>query len=38
MEKDIKKPQIRFQGFTEEWEQHKLGDYCEMYNGDRSSK
>ena len=24
MEKDIKKPQIRFQGFTEEWEQRKV--------------
>lgn len=31
-------PKIRFKGFTDAWEQRKLGDYCEMYNGDRSSK
>lgn len=31
-------PQYRFAGFTESWEQRKLGDYCDMYNGDRSSK
>ena len=31
-------PQIRFAGFTDAWEQCKLGDYCDMYNGDRSSK
>jgi type I restriction enzyme S subunit len=28
-------PQIRFKGFTEAWEQRKLGEFCEMYNGDR---
>lgn len=33
-----KKPEIRFEGFTDDWEQRKLGDYCDMYNGDRSSK
>lgn len=33
-----KVPEIRFKGFTDEWEQRKLGDYCDMYNGDRSSK
>ncbi len=33
-----KNPEIRFAGFTDAWEQRKLGDYCEMYNGDRSSK
>ena len=32
------KPTIRFRGFDDEWEQRKLGDYCDMYNGDRSSK
>lgn len=31
-------PEIRFKGFTDDWEQRKLGDYCEMFNGDRSSK
>ena len=31
-------PAIRFAGFTEDWEQRKLGDYCDMYNGDRSNK
>lgn len=31
-------PEIRFKGFTDDWEQRKLGDYCDMYNGDRSSK
>ena len=31
-------PEIRFKGFTEAWEQRKLGDYCEMFNGDRSNK
>ncbi len=31
-------PEIRFAGFTDAWEQRKLGDYCDMYNGDRSSK
>ena len=30
MEKDIKKPQIRFQGFTEGWEQRKFDDLCEI--------
>ena len=31
-------PEIRFDGFTDAWEQRKLGDYCDMFNGDRSSK
>lgn len=31
-------PNIRFKGFVGDWEQRKLGEYCEMYNGDRSSK
>ena len=33
-----RKPEIRFRGFNEDWEQRKLGEYCEMFNGDRSSK
>ena len=33
MEKDIKKPQIRFQGFTEEWEQRKLSEIAEIITG-----
>ena len=32
------KPAIRFKGFTDAWEQRKLGDFCEMFNGDRSAK
>ncbi|MEA5084869.1 MAG: restriction endonuclease subunit S [Lachnospiraceae bacterium] len=28
-------PEIRFKGFTAPWEKRKLGEYCEMYNGDR---
>ena len=28
-------PEIRFKGFTDPWEQRKLGDFCEMFNGDR---
>ena len=35
MTRDEKKPAIRFAGFTEPWEQHKLGEFCDMYNGDR---
>ena len=31
-------PEIRFKGFTDPWEQRKLGDFCEMFNGDRSAK
>lgn len=31
-------PEIRFAGFTDPWEHRKLGDYCYMYNGDRSSR
>ena len=30
-----KTPNIRFKGFTDDWEQRKLGDFCEMFNGDR---
>ena len=32
------KPRIRFKGYTEAWERRKLGDYCNMFNGDRSPK
>ena len=31
-------PEIRFKGFTEAWEQRKLGELVEFYNGDRSSR
>lgn len=31
-------PKLRFPEFEDEWEQRKLQDYCEMYNGDRSAK
>ena len=31
-------PEIRFSGFTEDWEQRKLGELVEFYNGDRSSR
>ena len=33
-----KVPEIRFKGFTDAWEQRKVGERCEMFNGDRSSK
>lgn len=36
--KQKKVPEIRFSGFNDDWEQRKLGDHCEMFNGDRSSK
>ena len=35
---DMAKPIIRFKGYQDDWEQRKLGEHCEMYNGDRSSK
>ena len=35
---DATVPEMRLPGFTDTWEQRKLGDYCDMYNGDRSSK
>ena len=31
MSKDSKKPAIRFKGFTDDWEQRKLGDAIEDY-------
>lgn len=33
-----KVPEIRFKGFNGDWEQRKLDNYCQMFNGDRSSK
>lgn len=36
--KGEKVPRIRFKGFTGDWKQHKLGECCDMYNGDRSAK
>ena len=34
MRKEIKKaPTIRFRGFTDDWEQRKLGDICGVYDG-----
>ena len=30
-------PEIRFAGFTDAWEQRKVGECCEFINGDRSS-
>ena len=33
-----KAPKIRFSGFSDDWEQRKFGDHCDMFNGDRSSK
>ena len=39
MKKETKKaPTIRFRGFTDDWEQRKLGKLVEFYNGDRSSR
>ncbi|WP_251939700.1 restriction endonuclease subunit S [Limosilactobacillus reuteri] len=28
-------PEVRFKGFTDDWEQHKLEEIAEFYNGDR---
>lgn len=36
--KGEKVPRIRFKGFTGDWEQRKLGELVEFYNGDRSSR
>ena len=33
-----KVPEIRFDGFTNDWEQRKLGEVVEFFNGDRSSR
>ena len=33
MSKDSKKPAIRFKGFTDDWEQRKLGDLANVYDG-----
>jgi len=38
MTNNNKTPAIRFKGFTDAWEQRKLAEHCDMYNGDRSSK
>ena len=38
MQEKARVPAIRFAGFTDAWEQRKLGNYCDMFNGDRSSK
>lgn len=31
----MNKPRVRFKGYTDNWEQRKLGDVCEFLNGDR---
>ena len=31
-------PKLRFKGYEDAWEQRKLGEFCDMFNGDRSSK
>ena len=31
-------PKLRFKGYVDAWEQRKLGEFCDMFNGDRSSK
>ncbi|RGE95130.1 restriction endonuclease subunit S, partial [Coprobacillus sp. AM23-9LB] len=38
MKENKTKPDIRFKGFTEAWEQRKLGEVVEFYNCDRSSR
>lgn len=39
MSKDNNKktPKVRFPGFTDDWEERKLGEVCDFINGDRSS-
>lgn len=34
----VKKPKIRFKGFTETWEQRKLGEYVSITSGEAPSK
>lgn len=34
-EQNKKAPNLRFKGFTNDWEQHKLEEIAEFYNGDR---
>ena len=38
MAENNKKPRIRFKGFTEEWEQRKLGDITEITKGQQINK
>lgn len=33
-----KKPGIRFKGFTDDWEQRKLGEYVSIISGEAPSK
>ena len=33
MEKELKAPKLRFPGFTDDWEQRKLGEICEVTMG-----
>ena len=33
MPENAKKPQIRFKGFTDDWEQRKLGEVADIYDG-----
>lgn len=37
-QKDAPVPEMRLPGFTAAWEQRKLGEVVEFYNGDRSSR
>lgn len=32
------KPEIRVKGYSDDWKQHKLGEYADFFNGDRSSR
>ena len=38
MEENRKKPQIRFAGYTDDWEQRKLGEYVSITSGEAPSK
>ena len=38
MTESRKVPKLRFPEFSGDWEQRKLKEHCEMFNGDRSSK
>ncbi|MCD5506999.1 hypothetical protein LOC08_07130 [Lactobacillus delbrueckii subsp. lactis] len=33
MKDEKKAPKLRFKGFTDDWEQCKLGDVCDVYDG-----
>lgn len=37
MKDEKKAPKLRFKGFTDDWEQRKLGDVCEEVSGNNGN-